>query len=379
MRRISPVLTVLLAVAPLMGAVPASRVKEPNAVFAYAVDGGRVTATLFDRLAGKQIDYLDARTDLPISAAKSSGGNDTMQFSAATKKIYAMVNNVSGYDGSTVDETLPYDVAIVETDFDFSEPKTVFSCDACSTEQWIVHPSKPLLYVGVPDVYDHGADEFRNAKLVEVTLLPKLRTRVIARIPANAALRMTPDGDALFVFGQAAGSRDPYGALVKITLSDRHRVQTVVNLPPSNSFGGGISAMSDDASPDAREMAYHMGVIDVRTRKTEAIMADTPHEIDNVSIGWSRDAKRILFQMMDKSGDERVEVPIVYDRAKKLEWILPIQDANLLDWSPAQTAILFLKRGDVGYYDLTARAWVFVAKASEGSWVTLPTKRVPKR
>jgi|GEM_PF-4481231 len=378
MRRFIQIIAVATLAIPLTAAVPASRIREPNAVFTYAIDGGRVTATLFDRLRKKTVDVLDAKTDLPLAAGVSLGGNDAMQLSPATGKIYAIVQNVSGYDGSTIDTKLPYDVAIMETNFDFREPTVVFSCDDCSTEQWLVHPTKPKLYISVPDAYKNGDDEFRAAKLVEVTLSPRLRTRVLTRIPAHAALRITPDGKILFVFGTALHSRDPYGEMVTVNLSTRQRVQKTVNFPRTGSLGDAVSPMSADASPDALEMAYHLGVIDVKSGNDSKLMKGNPHAIDSMFIGWSRDAKRILFQLQDDDTADNNDVQLIYDRATKREWVLPLQDAHLLDWSPAQTAILYEKHGDVGYYDLEARTWVFVAEASEGSWIILPTKRVPK-
>jgi hypothetical protein len=381
MRRFLTVLT-LGATLPLMAAVPASRVREPNAVFVYGMpESGRLQATLFDRAKQKAIDHIDAYVELPIVAGVSMGANDAVQFSPATSKVYALVNNVSGYDGSTVDERLGYDLAIVEASFDFKKPATVFSCDGCFTEQWLVHPTKPVLYVSVPDQFGDGGDQFKNAKLVEVTLSPRLRTRVLGRIPPHAALRVTPDGKKVFAFAQATGSREPYGALVTIDPSTRRRTQTTVNFPTYNVFGLQTAPASADASPDALEMAYHMGTIDLLSKKTTAIAETSPYALDNWFIGWSRNADRLLFQLMQKSDDpnERLEVPLLYDRKKKEEWILPLQDANFLDWAPAQTAILFKKRGDIGYFDLEKKAWVFVDEGMDGAWVTMPTKRVPKR
>lgn len=381
MRRFLTLLT-LAATLPLAAAVPASRVKEPNAVFVYGMpESGRLQATLFDRAKQKAIDHIDAYTDLPIAVSVSMGANDAVQFSPATSKVYALVKNVSEYDGSTVNDELDYDLAIVEAGFDFKKPVEVFSCDRCSTEQWIVHPTKPVLYLSLPDEFRDGADQFKNAKLIEVTLSPRLRTRVLGRIPPHAALRVTPDGRKVFTFAQALNSRKPYGALVTIEPSTRRRAQTVVNFPTYNVFDLATSPASADASPDALEMAYHMGTIDLLTKKSTDIAKTTPYTLDNWLIGWSRNADRMLFQLMKKSDDpnERVEVPMLYDRSAKKEWILPLQDANFLDWSPAQTAILFNKRGDIGYFDLVKKVWVFVDEGTDGAWVTMPTKRVPKR
>lgn len=381
MRRFLTLLA-LGATLPLAAAVPASRVKEPNAVFVYGMpESGRLQATLFDRTKQKAIDHIDAYVDLPIAAGVSMGANDAVQFSPATSKVYALVNNVSGYDGTTVDEKLDYDVAIVEASFDFKKPVTVFSCDDCSTEQWLVHPTKPVLYVSLPDDFADGGDQFKNAKLIEITLSPKLRTRVLGRIPPHAALRVTPDGKKVFAFAQALDSREPYGVLVTIDPSTRRRVQTTVNFPTYNVFDLATSPASADASPDALEMAYHMGTIDLRTKKATVIAKTSTYALDNWFIGWSRNADRMLFQLMEKSDDpnERIEVPMLYDRTSKKEWILPLQDANFLDWSPAQTAILFRKRGDIGYFDLEKKEWVFVDEGMDGAWVTMPTKRVPKR
>ncbi len=380
MRRFLSILA-LGATLPLMAAVPASRVKEPNAVFVYGMpESGRLQATLFDRAKQKAIDHIDAYVELPIAAGVSMGANDAVQFSPATSKVYALVKNVSEYDGSTVDKTLDYDFAIIEAGFDFKKPVTVFSCDDCSTEQWLVHPTKPVLYVSLPDDFADGGDQFKNSKLIEVTLSPKLRTRVLGRIPPHAALRVTPDDKKVFAFVQALDSREPYGALVTIDPSTRKRVQTTVNFPTYNVFDLSTSPASADVSPDALEMAYHMGTIDLLTKKATVIAKTTPYALDNWFIGWSRNADRLLFQLMKKSADpnERVEVPMLYDRTSKMEWILPLQDANFLDWAPAQTAILFSKRGDIGYFDLVKKEWIFVDEGMDGAWVTMPTKRVPK-
>jgi hypothetical protein len=378
MRRFLTILA-LGATLPLAAAMPASRVKEPNAVFVYAIENGRVTATLFDRLREKTVDVLDAKTDLPLAAGASLGGNDVMQFSPATGKIYAVVSNTNMEAGTRADPSLPYDFAILETNFDFEKPTVVFSCD-CWTEQWLVHPTKPVLYVSIPDEFGDGADQFKNAKLVEVTLSPKLRTRVLGRIPPQAALRVTPDGKKVFAFAQAINSREPYGALVTVDPATRKRAQTIVNFPAHNVFDFPTSPASADVSPDALEMAYHMGTIDLLSKKSTPIAKTSPYALDNWLIGWSRNSDRLLFQLMKKDGDpnERVEVPFLYDRTAKKEWILPLQDANFLDWAPAQTAILFNKHGDIGYFDLVKKAWVFVDEGVDGSWVTMPTKRVPR-
>ncbi len=382
MRRFAPLLAIAF-VLPLCAAVPASRVKEPNAVFVYGMDGvnGRVRATLYDRERRKAIDHLDAETDLPVYGGGSTESNDAMQFSPATGKIYIRINNVDGY-GLTdrIESSLPYDGAIVETDFAFRTVRTVFSCDDCDLDQWIVHPTDPKLYVSIADAYKKSADEFKNAKLAEITLTPKQRTRVIARIPSYSGLHITPDGKKLLTFKQSANSRDPYGALVSVGLRTKSRKQTVVNFPLFNVFSLPISPKSNDVSPDGLEVAYPMSVIDVQTRETDTLIDETELDLDNYFIGWSRDSRKLLFQLKEPGDvDERTEVPLLYDRATDKTWELPLQDAHLLDWAPAQTAILFGKRQDVGFYDLEKREWVFVAQGENGSWVTMPTKRVPKR
>ncbi len=377
---------------------PALPVKEPNAVFAYSISGVKVTATLFDRLNKKPIDHLDVYTHLlnlhtPVQLDDdvSSLGNDAMQFSATTGKIYAIVQNYK----YGMNEDLPYDIAIVETDFDFTEPRVVFSCNDCWTEQWIVHPSEPVLYVSISDKqkYDVVEAGFRNAKLVMVTLDKEQRPRVLTRFPRNAELRITPDGKTLFAYGITRNfslclrcllegyyfqleEHEPNGALVTVSLADGRRTQTILQLPFTYSFGDNTYPRSTDASPDAREMAYHLGIVDVQTKNDEKIMQKSPYHVNSAFIGWSRDSSQMLFQMREKESDdltEVLEVPIVYDRVTKNEWILPIQDAHLLDWSPAQTAILFWKKGEIGYYDLKKREWIYVAKGREGSWVTIPT------
>lgn len=380
MRKITSFVTIIVAAVPLLAATPASRVKEPNAVFVYNVSGeGRIEATLFDRTKRKAIDHLDAFTGLPLEAGGSIDSNDAVQFSSATRKVYALVLNESAYDGSTIDPDAPYKTAIIETGFTYKQPTVVFSCDECYTTQWIVHPSLQKLYVSLPDPLKNG-DEFRSAKLVEVTLSPTVRTRVIGRIPSNSSLRITPDGSTLYVFGRATHSNQPYGALVSINLSNRKRTQTVVNFPSYNAFDLPVSPMTADVSPDTLEIAYHMATIDVRTGKTTELLDGDGFDLDNYFIGWSRSSARILFQLMEPGGiDDRIEKPLVYDRSSKEQWILPIDDAHMLDWSPAETAILFGKRNDIGFYDLSSREWVFVAEGQDGSWVTLPTKRVPKR
>lgn len=369
-----------------MAAIPVSRITEPNAVFAYAVDGstGRVTAVLFDRLRGKTVDDLDTVTALPVRSGKGMATNDAMQFSPATKKIYAEVHNVSEYMGGKIEKDLPYGFAIVETDFRWKAPTAIFSCDTCVTEQWLVHPTKPKLYLALQDAYKEGEDEFRNAKLIEVTLSPKRRTRVIGRIPARAALRITPDGKTLFAFGRAADSRKPYGVLTKINLATRTRTEKTVNFPSRNVFDLAVDPGTGDVSPDTLEVAYHMGLVDVQTGTPETLIKSTDYALDNFFIGWSRDSNRMLFQLREPgNSDNRIEVPLVYDRAKKEQWVLDMTNAHYLDWAPSQTAILFGRNDEIGFYDLAKRAWTHVFDAedlsgADASWVTMPTKKVPK-
>ncbi len=383
MRHVAPILAVILAVTPLLAAGATATAPEPNAVFVYEISEiNRIRATLFDRVQQRALDHLDTVTTFPLYGGRGIESNDQIQFSAATRRIYAAFSNVEEYNGPTrSNPDLPFDGAIMESDFDWTSPTPVFTCDQfCSIDQWIVHPTKPVLYVSLADAYQPDADEFRNAKLIEVTLAPKRRTRVLGRIPANAAIHITPDGKNLFTFRSAANSNS-YGVLTSINLTSRKRTETTVNVPSRNTFGLSTSPQSSNVSPDALKMAYHMGVVDVRTGKTEHIDTDiTSYDLDNTFIGWSRDSRKILFQLMEAGGvDDRIEVPLLYDRTSKREWVLDLQDAHFLDWSPAQTAILFAKRGDIGFYDLEAREWVFVAKGMDGSWVTLPTKKVPKR
>lgn len=382
MCRFRLVLTTVLAVLPLTAAIPASRIKEPNAAFVYAIDAreGRIQAVLFDRQKRIALDHLDAVTDLPLIAGGSTESNDIVQFSPATGKIYVLVRNISGYDGSTIDSSLSYDSAIVQTDFNFDDPTVIFSCNDCDIDQWIAHPTNPTLYVSLADHRSTGTTEFQRAKIVEVTLAPKRRTRVIGRIPSYSALHITPNGASLYTFKEASGSRPPYGAVVTVDLRSRKRTQTIVNLPTHNVFGLPVSASSYNVSPDALELAYHMSVVDVRTGKTETLVGDTELDLDNHFIGWSRDSSRLLFQLSrDNAAYDREEVPLLYDRTLGKQWELPLQDAHLLDWAPAQTAILFGTRQDVGFYDLEKREWVFIAEGENGSWITMPTKRVPKR
>lgn len=384
MRRFSPVLTIALAILPLTAAVPASRVKEPNAVFVYRIgpEEGRVQAVLFDRQKRQALDVLDAETDLPLYAGGGIESNDIMQFSPATGKIYVAVRNVDEYGGAKrIDPTLPYDSAIIETDFEFRTPNVVFSCERwCSVDQWLVHPTSAKLYVSLADPYVENPHAFKNAKLVEVTLAPSRRTRVLGRVPSHAALHVSPDGRTLFTFKESPGSRPPYGAVVAVDLRTRKRSQALVHYPLRNVFDLPTGASSYDLSPDAREFAYHMNVVDVGTGETETLIGETELDLDNYFIGWSRDSSRLLFQLTrDSAAYDREEVPLYYDRNTDETWELPLQDVHLLDWSPAQTAILFGKRRDVGFYDLEKREWVFVAEGENGSWVTMPTKRVPKR
>lgn len=380
MKRFASVLAVAAVAAPLLvAAVPASRVKEPNAVFAYDVDARnrRITAVLFDRLQEKALDHLDAKLDFsPLSVG---GPSDMVQFSPATKKIYVAYATVSkGYEGKGMDE-IRYDARIVETDFDWNEPKTVFSCGRCGNIAWAIHPTSPALYLSLEDPYT--VDEFRNAKLVEVTLAPKVRTRVITRVPAGAELRFTPDGRSVYVFKKAESSRKPYGVAVSVRLKDRKRSATTINFPSDDSLGETPFPDTDDLSPDALEVAYHFGTVDVLTGDATAVLPSETRDVANSTIGWSRDAGSLLFQLED--GPETV--PLLYQRGSKRTWELPVDDAVLLSWAPAQTALLFHKdNGDIGYYDLDARAWTHVFHAGPdytggAAWATLPTKRVPKR
>lgn len=366
----------------LIAAVPASRVPEPNAIFTYAIHASehRIQATLFDRLNRRTIDTLDATTTLPVFSGGSTESNDLLQFSPATGNIYLLIRNISGYDGSVIDPSLPYDSAIVQTNFDFDDPTVVFSCNECDVEQWIVHPTHPKLYVSLTNHRSKGTSEFHRAKLVEVTLAPKRRTRVIGRIPSYSALHITPNGTTLHTFKVSQDSRPPYGAVVTVNLRSRKRSQTIVNLPMRNIFDLPLSPSSFNVSPDALEIAYHMSIVDLRTKKTETLIDETELELDNYVIGWSRDSSQLLFQLMHSATpNNRTEVPLLYNRTSDQQWELSLQDAHLLDWSPAQTAILFNKYDDIGFYDLEKHEWVFVAQGENGSWVTLPTKKVPKR
>lgn len=383
MRHIFNILAVILAVSPLIAAAPSKSIQEPNAVFVYDIpESNRIRATLFDRAKRTDIDHLDTTTKFSLYGGGGIESNDQVQFSAATRRIYVAHSNVNEFNGpKRFDQALPYDAAIIESDFEWTTPAPVFTCNQfCKIDQWIVHPSKPVLYVSLADTYQPNADEFRNAKLIEVTLSPKRRTRVLGRIPANSALHMTTDGKYIYTFRRAMNS-DSYGILTTINLATRKSTNVTVNVPSRNAFGIGTSPQSSNVSPDALRMAYHMGIVDVRTGKGEAIDADTAaYDLDNYFIGWSRDGTKVLFQLMEAGGiDDRVEVPLIYDRTSKRKWVLDLQDAHLLDWAPAQTAIIFGKRGDIGFYDLEKREWVFIAKGLDGSWVTLPTKKIPQR
>lgn len=378
-------LTVLAALAiPLLAAVPATRVKEPNAVFAYDVDArtNRLVAVLFDRAKQRDLAVLDRRFEFPPYGI--GGMNDTVQFSAATKKIYVGSVQLTeetkhlGYDGE-------FDTRIVEGAFDWKEPRQVFSCHDCHVTGWIAHPVKPKLYVAIKDEFT--VDEFRNAKLLEITLEPTLRTRVIGRVPAGEGLAITPDGSHVFVFAQAENSNLPYGELVSIRLSDRRRVKTVVNLPREDVFGSRMRADTRSVSPDMREIVYPNSVLDIRAEKASEILKPGPFAEAHAALLWSRDSTQVLFSLRQEhaQGDDPGEAKIILDRDTKQPWTLPVMDVYPLDWAPAQTAILMRKDVDIGFYDLQKREWVHVLEgltmdySADASWVTLPTKRVPKR
>lgn len=378
MKRTISALLLSAAALPLLAAVPASRVKEPNAVFAYDVDAQnrRITAVLFDRLRGEPLDHVDATVDFPLLAA---GPSATVQFSPATKKIYVAHATVSaGDEGKGLDET-HYDVAIEEGTFGWKDVKTVFSCKRCAAIPWAVHPTEAKLYLAKEDPYT--PDEFRRAKLVEVTLAPSLRVRVIGRVPANAELRFTPDGRTLYVFGKAAHSRKPYGQLVTVRLRDRKRTATTVNFPTDDAYGRIPTPSTADASPDALEMAYHFGTVDALNGEATDVLTGEVRDVSNTVIGWSRDARNLLFQLTNGNKD----IPLLYQRSTKRTWELPVDNAMLLAWAPAQSALLFHKdSGTIGYYDIGAHEWTDVFRAGPdftggASWATLPTKRVPSR
>lgn len=384
MRKALSVLALAILALPLAAAVPASRIKEPNAVFAYDVDGpnDRIRAVLFDRINKTIIDVLDARPEFALQGGGSIDDNDEVQFTPATNKIYISHSNINEYGGiSRIDADRDYDEAIIETTFSFKDPTVIFSCDACRIGQWIVHPTKPKLYVAVEQPGERG-DEFKNAKLIEVTLSPKRRTRVIGRVPSSAALRLTPDGGKIFVLRSIENPGTPYGAVVTIDLKSRTRTQKIVNFPATDAVGFPASPRSGDVSPDTFEIAFHTGTVDVRTGDVERF--DFAGDLGLYGgIGWSRDASQLFFAKRKPGNGDPVPVPIVYDRGSDSEWILPIDTATLLDWSPSQTAILFRKNGDVGFYDLEQHEWTHVLEGEGhyvgGAWVTMPTKRVPKR
>ena len=366
-------LTVLAALAlPLLAAVPASRLKEPNAVFAFDVDpaANRFTAVLFDRAKRRALEHADARVDYPPYGI---GGNDAIQFAPATKKIY--VGSVETGTGTR----------ILEGGFDWKDPAEIFSCRGCRVTGWLVHPTRAAVYVAVEDPFSD--DEFRNAKLAEITLAPVRRTRVIGRIPARASLGITPDGSEVYAFGTAEHSDFPYGELVRIRIADRHRVKMVVNFPREDTFGNPVADPStENVSPDARELVYPNVVVDVRTDKEDEVLETGPYVAMNGTIGWSRDSRKLLFPVVQQGGQgtDPEEAMIVVDRKTKTNWTLPLLDAGFLDWAPAQTAILFLHGNDVEFYDLEKREWVHVLDGGRdhvagGSWLTLPTKRVRKR
>lgn len=383
-RRLFPLTALTLLAIPLIAAVPATRLKEPNAVFAFDIDAAhdRFTAVLFDRANKKALEHADISLEYPPYGI--GGINDAIQFSPATKKIY--VGSLTSTPGSPdVGMGGDHDTRIVEGGFTWKDPVDVFSCSKCQVIGWIVHPTQPKLYVAIKDEFT--VDEFRNAKLAEITLSPKLRTRVIGRIPAaSQGIAITPDGGTIYAFGEAEKSDYPYGELVSIRLSDRKRTKTVVNFPREDSFGMSLHANTHAVSPDMREVVYPNSVLDVRTRKTEEVLKADAYEGMNGVIAWSRDSRKLFFPLAQAKDVYGVaaEASIVFDRTTKKTWNLPLLDADILDWSPAQTAILFLRGRNVGFYDLENREWVEVLEggssyAANGAWVTMPTKKVPKR
>lgn len=388
MKRLLPFLALIAFVAlliPVLAVVEAARVKEPNAIFAYEIlnegDEAHVRAVLFDRERRKVIDRLDVETGLPIYGGAGIESNDNMQFSPATGKIYAVVTNFSEHEGyGRTDTSLPYDSAIIETDFAFRKPTPIFSCDNCSIDQWVVHPSDAKLYVSIADAFTEEQDEFSNAKLIEVITGEKPRTRVLTRIPGNSALHVTPDGRTLYTFHGSEKSRFAWGKLISVNLrSNRRKTDRVVNFP-FNSYGKNIRPGSFDVSPNLSSVAYHFGKVNVRTSEAEEFEA-FPYDIHNFIIGWSRDSRKLLFQLTeDIEAVDRDEVPLHYDSATGREWAMPLEDVNLIKWSPAQTAILFQKTGVIGFYDLIEKEWVDVFEntldyASRASWLTMSTKK----
>lgn len=374
MRKTLSLAAVTALAVPLLAAIPASRVKEPNAVFAFTVDPAtnRLQAEIFDRAKHRALDHLDVTLDYPPYGIGDM--NDAVQFSAATRKVY--VGSVEAGSGVT---------RIAEGNFAWKDPVDVFSCIGCRVTGWIVHPTAPKLYVAIEDPHA-GGDEFRNAKLAEITLSPILRTRVIGRVPTTGGLAFTPDGSTIYVFGEANNSDPPYGELVSIDLSDRHRVKTVVNLPRHDVYTDRLHATTRNVSPDMREMVYANTVIDLRTKKSATVLETGPYVTTNGTIAWSRDSGDVIFPLQQDKGDQTVaeDGKVFVDRATKETWTLPLPDSTILDWAPAQTAVLFEKAGDIGFYDLRAREWVHVLEGTpggiaDGSWATLPTKKVPRR
>ncbi len=374
MRKTLSLAVVASLAVPLLAAVPASRVKEPNAVFAFTADTStnRLQAVIFDRAKRRALDHLDVTLDYPPYGIGDM--NDAVQFSAATKMIY--VGSVEAGSGIT---------RIVEGNFAWKDPVDVFSCEGCTVTGWIVHPTEPRLYVAIEDPHA-GGDEFRDAKIAEITLSPNLRTRVIGRVPTTGGLAFTPDGGRVYVFGEAKKSDPPYGELVSIDIADRHRVKTVVNLPRHDVYTDRLHAYTRNVSPDMREMVYANTVIDLRTKKSAVVLDTGPYVTTNGTIAWSRDAGDVIFPLQQDKGGEEVpqDGKVFVDRATKETWTLPLPDSTILDWAPAQTAVLFRKAGDIGFYDLKNREWVHVLEGAPGgiadaSWATLKTKRVPKR
>lgn len=369
-----------VALLPLVGAVPLSRIKEPNAVFAFDVanHGKRVKAVLFDRQRRLPLENLDISLETPASG---NGYNDIVQFSAGSKKVYINTAKVTDETKGREYDVKEYKTVILGGGFSWKDPEEIFSCDACTVGSWIVHPTEPKLYLSLFDK-DPNGDEFRNAKLVEITLAPVRKTKVIARIPATQDLRVSPDGKWVYVFGRAKNSRRAYGELVKVGLTEKKRSKTVVNLPESDYYQNTVLSSTSDVSPDTLEIAYHFGTIDMRTKDEETIKLKQHAELANSTIGWSRSGKKLLFQLQSERG--RDDKQLTYNRDTKGEWVLPLRDAAFLQWSPSETAILYDRWGDIGFYDLKEREWVHVFDAGPNltggaAWVTLPTKRVPKR
>lgn len=355
---------------------------EPNAIFAYDFDGsdGRISAVLFDRTSRSVLKKLDTVMQYPLMNGSGIESNNNVQYSPATGKIYAVHSNNDMYAGiGRVDPAFPYDWAIVETDFEGSTPKPIFSCDECFLDQWLVDPVSPTIYVTQRVTYTPDTDSLPMVEgmLLSVALDRDNETTTIGPFPSNK-VHLTSDRKTIYTLTQDYG-QDTH-TLTTMNIATGVSTTTDVTLPKKTIFDIFSFSSSSDVSPDARFIGYMVGVVDIHANTATPFFDALPqYDVNNFFVGWSGDSSKMLFQLMESGHDvnaERIEVPMIIDRHTRAQTILPT-DLSFIEWAPSNTAILFNKSPDeIGYYDLRTGEWTPVMKTSAyyaggAQWVTL--------